>query len=101
MSCTLTQTADVNAQNCMVKSKCSSPSSVYQLENKLLDQQALFSESGLFCLFKNKKVLKWKGNFLNWMGPFKQKIKHFFYKKIVLTEKLLCTKWKFDKIKKN
>ena len=87
MSCTLTQTADVNAQNCMVKSKFSSPSSVYQLENKLLDQQALFSESGLFCLFKNKKLLKWKGNFLNWMGSFKQKIKHFLYKKIVLTEK--------------
>ena len=54
----MTQTADVNAQNCVVKSKFSSPSSVYQLENKLLDKQALFSESGLFCLFKNKKVLK-------------------------------------------
>ena len=51
LNCTLTQTADVNVQNCMVKSKFSSPSSVYQLENKLLDQQALFSESGLFCLF--------------------------------------------------
>ena len=79
LSCTLTQTADVNVQNCVVKSKFS-PSSVYQLENKLLDQQALFSESGLFCLFKNKKVLKWKGNFLNWMGSFNQKIKHFLQK---------------------
>ena len=64
----------------MVKSKFSSPSSVYRLENKLLDQQALFSESGLFCLFKNKKVLKWKGNFLNWMGSFNQKIKNFLQK---------------------
>ena len=63
MSCTLTQTADVIVQNCVVKSKFSSPSSVYQLENKLLDQQGLFSESGLLCLCKKQKGFEIKRKF--------------------------------------
>ena len=70
LNCTLTQTADVNVQNCMVKSKFSSPSSVYQLENKLLDQQALFSESGLFLFIQKQKGFEMKRKFPKLNGIF-------------------------------
>lgn len=45
--------------------------------------------------FWNEKEISW----IEW-DLLTRKL-NISYKNIVLTEKLLCTKWKFDKIKKN